>query len=183
MNRETLNVFCCSSIHSITHYSRSQYGAWRRLTSMSSILRAELHSISLTVRHISRLHTRVTQSQDYENAQRNLVTAQILGLCRIYMMLLFTVFSNSHLLCCELVHKFTHTWIHWYSTTFLIETAREEDERWSFYARFLHASLASTAQMETYIYTWEGMELGWGKTLENGHLNQQSMAAGLLVVK
>ena len=44
---------------------------------------------------------------------------------------------------------------------FLIGTAREEDERWSVYARFLHASLVSTAQMETYIYTWE--QWSWGR--------------------
>ena len=67
---------------------------------------------------------------------------------------------------------------------FLIGTAREEDERWSFYAQLLHIiSLVSTAQMETYIYTWEAMELGWGESLENDHLNQQPVVAGLLVVK
>ena len=27
------------------------------------------------------------------------------------------------------------------------------------------------------------VELGWGETLENGHLNQQPVVAGLLVVK
>ena len=27
------------------------------------------------------------------------------------------------------------------------------------------------------------MELGWGETLENGHLNQQPVVAGLLVAK
>ena len=29
----------------------------------------------------------------------------------------------------------------------------------------------------------EAMELGWGETLENGHLNQQPVVAGLLVAK
>ena len=125
INRETLNVTYSSSIaHQYTVLLTIPVHNMPPMeldaAYQACLLSCELHSRSFAVSRISRLRTRVTQSRDSENAQRNLETAQILRWRGIYMMLLFTVFSNSHLLYCELVHKFTQTWIHWYSTTFLM---------------------------------------------------------------
>ena len=64
------------------------------------------------------------------------------------------------------LHNFTLTWIRLYSTTFLIGTAREEDERWSVYAWLLHANLVWTAP----IYFYQG-SLGEGGRVSS--LNKQ----------
>ena len=81
--KRNLLLFRCSSTHSITHSSRSQYASYggrRRLSRMSSILQAtqitrcRLSAVQYSRMRILRLPA---QSQDSENAQRNLEIAQI----------------------------------------------------------------------------------------------------------
>ena len=73
------------------HYSsRLQYGGRCRLSRLSSILRPTHSQQTLTFRwtgkvEIRRLHMQITQSQDSENAQRNLEMAQILRLHGTYL--------------------------------------------------------------------------------------------------
>ena len=119
------------------HYSsRSQYGGRRRLSRLSSILRATHPQQTLTCRQtgkveIRRLRMQITrsqdcacvvrtleiaqleigmQSQDSENAQRNLEIAQILRLRRTYtdsfVMCYIQVFTVLYFLCMIPIQKY-----------------------------------------------------------------------------